>query len=260
MEGRETIRLIVADIDGCFSAGGKHQFDLEVTRRVREWNDASKEDPTIPALVFCTGRPLPYVQCLHQYAGAYLPSLAECGAVMWDPRIRRYKVHPTYTIENRCHYVELASHAEQDLQTKYGNIGIEAGKICQLTLFPIPPMTMQELLPLVEVFGERWQERFIVDRTHAVINFLPPGINKGTGLQWMLDDIDIPAKNVLGLGDASSDWDFMQHCGLSATPSNAQADLRELSAWKLDGGPAECVIELYDRAMAHNRTLTVSVD
>lgn len=250
-----TIKLIVADIDGCFTHGGRAPLDLDLLAEVRRWNEESRTDATVPALVFCTGRPLPYVQAMHQAAGIHhLPSLAECGAVMWCPRTRRHLEHPAFGPVERRHFHELSAHAEEELLGGDGLISIEAGKFCQLTLFPIPPLTMSEMLARVEVFAARWSERFVVDRTLAVVNFLPPAINKGTGLEWLASREGIALSEMIGVGDSASDWDFMGRCGISAAPANAVPELKAKSTWVLESGPVDCIREVHARAVQLNKS------
>ncbi|MBI5154939.1 HAD hydrolase family protein [Candidatus Poribacteria bacterium] len=247
------IRLIVADIDGCFTQGGRFSIDLELCARVRAWNEASSSDPAVPALVFCTGRPLPYVLCMHQLTGSRLPSLAECGAVLWCPVTRRHHLHPSYTLEDQRHYAELRLHAEAELLGRDDRVVVEAGKFSQLTVYPLPPLTMPELVERVREFAARWHEHFTVDYTHAVINFLPHGINKGTGLEWLAGFCGVPADQMAGIGDSESDWDFMGRCRLSAAPVNGRPELREKVDWALESGPGACIAEVYERVIEWNR-------
>lgn len=248
------IRAIVADIDGCFTAGGRFPLDLDLLAFVRDMNAHAAEDPDIPALGFCTGRPLPYVLALVQGSGASFPSLAENGANLWDPVRRTHEVHPAFGRAQREHFYELVQHIESELLTTDPRIALEAGKICQATVYPLTSLTMGEMLAIVEPFADRWRERFILDRTRAVVNFLPPGINKGTGLEWaaMREGIELAA--IAGIGDSDSDWDFLSRCGVSAAPSNASPWLRDRCTWALEGGPVACIREMYDRVLHANKS------
>ena len=141
----DKIRLIVADIDGCFTAGGRSHLDLEMLRHVAEWNSLSRNDDTVPALVFCTGRPLPYIQALSQAVGAYLPSIAEFGAVLWCPETQVHAIHPAYSQEDRRLYQQILAEAEEEFADLNVGVLIEAGKVCQLTLYPRKPLTVDDL-------------------------------------------------------------------------------------------------------------------
>lgn len=181
------IRLIVADIDGCFTAGGRSRLDLNMCKQVQAWNERSKDEYDIPALVFCTGRPLPYIQAMKQAAGCYLPSIAEFGAVVWCPVRQSHYIHPMYSEDERRRYEDLLKEAEKEFGIENSEILIEAGKLCQLTLYPRHPAKVEDMRERVETFHERWRDYYVLDRTPAVMNFMPQSINKGTALEWLAE-------------------------------------------------------------------------
>ncbi|MDK2970833.1 MAG: hypothetical protein PWP23_588 [Candidatus Sumerlaeota bacterium] len=248
------IRLIVADVDGCITRGSYQPFDLEVLALIGENNRRSLSDPLVPALTFCTGRPLAYVQALQQACHCHHPAIAEFGAVMWDAETHTHAIHPAYTSEDRRLYEAILADAEQAFGTAgEKQVLIEAGKLCQLTLYPRPPMTAAILAEHAREFSERWSKYFATDVTTAVINYLPRAVNKGTAIEWLAGVVGLGLDEMAGLGDSASDWLFMEKCAVSAAPSNAVAPLLQKADWNLVGGAAECVAELYDRLLAYNR-------
>jgi len=252
------IRHIIADVDGCFTAGGRDRIDLDICNKVRAWNDASRNDPAIPSFSFCTGRPLPYVHALTQFIGCHVPSLAEFGAVLWDPEHQQHRIHPLFTAERRRLYYELLEAAENELLAHNGDILLEGGKFCQVTLYPRLPRTMDDIRESTRAFVDRWLEHYIVDYTHSVMSFLPQGIDKGTGLKWMSELCGISTEEMAGIGDADSDWEFLSLCGIAATPANGQPSILERAHWTLESGPRECIAELYERVIAHNKSVLSS--
>ncbi len=247
------IELIVADIDNTFTGGGRSFLDLNVCARVAELNRASESDPSIPALVFCTGRPLSYVQCLQQACGSLMPSIAEFGAVLWCPKSQTHAVHPHYTKEMRQHYLELLEHAEREFHTTPCAVLIEAGKFCQMTLMPRHPATVEDLVNRAEEFARHWEQKFVVDRTPAVLNFMPPEINKGSGIEWLAEYTGVPLDRIAGIGDSDCDWRFLEKCAVSGAPSTARQLVRESCNWALESGPGDCVVEFYERVIERNR-------
>jgi len=73
------IKVVVMDIDGCLTPGEVEEIDLGVLKKLREYNQRSKDDPLIPAITFCTGRPQPYLEAMHQMLSGYLPAIYESG-------------------------------------------------------------------------------------------------------------------------------------------------------------------------------------
>lgn len=249
------IRHVIADVDGCFTAGGRDRINLDICRKVREWNDASRDDPTIPSFSFCTGRPLPYVHALTQFIGCHVPSLAEFGAVLWDPEHQRHHIHPAFDAECRRRYYQLLEAAEVELLDTNPDILLEGGKFCQVTLHPRMPRTMEDIREWTRDFANRWIGHYEVDYTHSVMSFLPRGIHKGTGLRWMSELCGIGLHEMAGIGDANSDWEFLSLCGIAATPNNGQPFIRERAHWILNSGPGECIEELYLRVIDYNRRI-----
>jgi hydroxymethylpyrimidine pyrophosphatase-like HAD family hydrolase len=249
------IRHIIADVDGCFTAGGRDRVDLAICEKVRQWNDASPQDPTIPSFSFCTGRPLPYTHALSQFIGCHVPSLAEFGAVLWDPTNQQHLIHPLFTADCRRKYYELLADAEESLLSSNADILLEGGKFCQVTLYPRAPRTMADIREWTQEFVDRWSEDYLVDYTHSVMSFLPRGIHKGSGLLWLAELSGLELAEIAGIGDAVSDWEFLSLCGISATPDNGQPFIRERAKWVMETGPRDCIEELYERVMAHNRAV-----
>jgi len=247
------IQLVVADIDGCFTGGGRRPLNLDVCRRVADWNEQSVTDPTVPHFVFCTGRPLPYIQAMSQAIASRLPSIAEFGAVLWDPVTQVHAVHPDYTAEDHRRYEELLDSAEREFADIESGVLIEAGKLCQLTLYPRHPATVADMVERAGPFVLKWRDHFTVDRTPAVLNFLPPSVNKGTSVEWLSSIVGIPTSRMAGIGDSECDLRFLTRCALSAAPINAAPHVRDRVMWALDGGPEACILEFVERVIARNR-------
>lgn len=247
-----TIKLIVADIDGCFTGGGQADLNLAMLAKVAEYNHRSQTEPHIPHLVFNTGRPLPYIQALQQAVGSRLPSIAEFGAVFWCPKTQTHAIHPAYTAEHRRKYEEIVLQAEEEFTHENSGVLIEAGKVCQLTLYPKINVSMEDVIAETNPFVKRYAEHFTVDVTTHVLNFLPNGVNKGTAMSWLSETTGIELIEMAGIGDSDCDWRFLERCAVSATPPNGRPMLQERCTWRLQKGPGECMLELYDRVIEGN--------
>ncbi|MEQ8821296.1 MAG: HAD hydrolase family protein [Sumerlaeia bacterium] len=253
----QPIELIVADIDGCLTGGGRSLVDLDMARRLRQWQlQAAEGDPAIPRLVFNTGRPLAYVLALVQTFDVRLPSLAECGLVMWIPEERRSALHPDYDERRRGLFRDLMADAEEEFMAGADSIvHFEAGKFSQLTLLAKDPHRSRDVAEAARDFLARWEEHFAAELTPAVLNLLPRGLHKGSGLDWLADVTGIAPERMAGIGDNLGDLEFMEKCGFSACPNNAREGVIARCDWVLDSGPAACMVELYERAIAHNRAV-----
>ena len=67
--------------------------------------------------------------------------------------------------------------------------------------------------------------RVILNKSAVMI--LPSGVNKGTGLTAALDRLGIAPEQVVAVGDAENDGDFLALCGYSAAVANALPALKD---------------------------------
>jgi HAD superfamily hydrolase (TIGR01484 family) len=70
----------------------------------------------------------------------------------------------------------------------------------------------------------------IIFNKNAVM-ILPSGVNKGTGLQAALDELQLSPHNVVAVGDAENDHAFMGACECCVAVSNALPALKERADW-----------------------------
>lgn len=107
------------------------------------------------------------------------------------------------------------------------------------------------------------QHRGVVSRTIAEMGLdlaiifnreslmvLPRGVNKATGLKVILDDLGVPARSVIGIGDAENDDAFLEMCGVYVAVANAIPAIRQAAdvVTRRDHGAG--VVELIDKVLA----------
>jgi HAD superfamily hydrolase (TIGR01484 family) len=91
---------------------------------------------------------------------------------------------------------------------------------------------------------------------HIVFNkgavmILPPNVDKASGVLAALAELEIPAHNAVGIGDAENDQAFLTVCGCSAAVANALPAIKENVDVVLNGARGAGAIELIDR-MIHD--------
>jgi hydroxymethylpyrimidine pyrophosphatase-like HAD family hydrolase len=67
----------------------------------------------------------------------------------------------------------------------------------------------------------------IFNRDSAMV--LPAGVNKATGLSQVLREMQLPAKRVVGVGDAENDEAFLELCGFSVAVANAIPRIKQIA-------------------------------
>lgn len=99
---------------------------------------------------------------------------------------------------------------------------------------------------ILDVIRELGLEVQIVFNKGAVM-VLPPGVNKATGLQAALRELDISPHNVVAVGDAENDHAFLKACGCAAAVANALPSIIDEADVRLAGDHGRGVIELVER-------------
>jgi len=85
---------------------------------------------------------------------------------------------------------------------------------------------------------------------------LPSQINKATGLIEALYELDIPASEVVGVGDAENDFAFLELCGFSAAVANSVPGLKSAVSYVTNGDHGGGVEELIARVLANEASLS----
>jgi HAD superfamily hydrolase (TIGR01484 family) len=87
----------------------------------------------------------------------------------------------------------------------------------------------------------------VLNRTSLMV--LPRGVDKRSGLKWALEELDISAQSVVGVGDAENDAPFLELCGCSVAVANAIPSIRQAVDVVTDQPSTAGVIEVIDRIM-----------
>ena len=107
--------------------------------------------------------------------------------------------------------------------------------------------------PVVRVIQEMGLDlKISMNRESMMI--LPAGVNKATGLEAALDDLDLSFAQVVGIGDAENDLTFLGRCGFSVAVANALPMVKSIADMvtreEEGAGVAECIDRLLARPTA----------
>jgi HAD superfamily hydrolase (TIGR01484 family) len=220
------IRLIVLDIDGVVTDGESQPLDLDLFVQLGKMNHAARADPNQAAVTFCTGRPAPYLELLLQAIDGQLPGVYENGAGIYDPA--EYQFIPLPRIEQSLNgFAEVTLRLEETL-VHDRIVYFQPGKQHSLTLFAVDPERTQELKGLTTQALGPLSERVDLVYSTSCLNVLPRGVDKGKGIAFLSDQVNVPLANMLGVGDSDVDLPFLKLIGHSAAPANANPEVREL--------------------------------
>jgi hydroxymethylpyrimidine pyrophosphatase-like HAD family hydrolase len=112
----------------------------------------------------------------------------------------------------------------------------------------------------LDLIRELGLELHIVFNGDAVM-ICAPGVTKGSGLFAALDELQLSAMNVVGVGDAENDHHLLRACGCAVAVGNALASLKQTADLVLEKPDGAGIVELVDALLADDlRSRTAGID
>jgi HAD superfamily hydrolase (TIGR01484 family) len=251
------VRLAFIDVDGCLTAGEAAALDFELLARLQRLNRQAVEDPTVPGIALCTGRPEPYVELLTQGLGGYLPAIWENGAGLYLPVEYRFALHPLLDAARLSAFETARKLVREQLLTP-GLASRQPGKEVSISLYPTEGRSVEELWRLASEVLRPVQDTYWVQAGLTCVEVLPVGIHKGSGVRWALDLLGLPPEQALGVGDAPGDVEIFRAVGLGASPANGAPSARAAAHYVARSTATAGVLEILDWAIARNRAASAA--
>lgn len=98
---------------------------------------------------------------------------------------------------------------------------------------------------VMETIRDMGLELSVIFNKGAVM-ILPTGVNKASGLAAALESLQLPASDVVAVGDAENDHTFLKACGFGVAVANALPALKERADHVTQGDHGAGVVELID--------------
>lgn len=220
------IRLVIADIDGCLTAGEAKPWDFDVLRFVAELNRRARRDAKQFAVTLCTGRAEPYVEALMQAIDAHAPGIYENGGGLYFPSPYRFVVNPAITAAKLAKLAKVREILTHEL-IEPGIGQFQPGKEVSLTLYPAREgVTIKQLADLARRALNGKVSGYTITGLVTSVDIVLDGIDKGTGVEWLSRETNIPLAQMAGIGDAPGDLTYLCRVGFSAAPANATDDVK----------------------------------
>ncbi|ACY17827.1 HAD family hydrolase [Haliangium ochraceum] len=250
-----SVRLLVCDIDGCLS----HPFrppEWPALAEIARLHMCRDTVPYIPALTLCTGRPLPYAEAVAQWLGVSVPLLFESGSGMYDPSSNQVRWSPAIDAATEAALARLRPLIHDQLVDEYPGTRAEFGKGRDVGFNHPDPTIIEDLrervLALVE--EHRGDGALEVHHTEISVNVIPAAANKGSGLRWLSQHLELPLSQIAYIGDSGGDLSALSCVGRPFAPANAIAEIRRRPEVTVTSGEATGgVLEAYEQLIAYNR-------
>ena len=214
-------KLFVVDLDGCIS----HPFqspDWKAITEIKRLNNESRENPNIPKLTICSGRPFPYVEAVAQWLDIDLPVLFESGAGMYDVKDTSLRWHPSFTEERLREVIEIKQWLKTEVIDKNRGTIPEFTKHTDAGLINKDSKAIDRMCHSLVGYIETTYPAFEVHHTDISINIISKKANKGQGISWLCDLLGYTLDEVGYIGDSSGDVPALSIVGKGFAPINSK--------------------------------------
>lgn len=191
---------LATDYDGTIATDGR--TPPEVVEALKQFKSGGRK------LILVTGRELDDLKAAFPEHTIFDRIVAENGALLYEPATQRERIlapPPVEALVTALQYAQVAP--------------LSVGRVIVATWEPNETIVL-------EIIKRLGLESQIIFNKGAVM-VLPPGINKASGLVAALEELELSAINVVGVGDAENDHAFLQSCGCSAAVANALPKIRD---------------------------------
>lgn len=190
-----------------------------------------------PALSICSGRPMPYVECVSQLLGIQMPVLFESGGGIFDPKAARVHWSPHLTDEVLSQVQEVTRWFEKDC-VPGTKLVVDFAKRAHAGVIGPDPEEILATIPRVEAFVEASGLNFDVLPTHLSIDVVPAGITKEEGMQWLARMLELNLQEIAYIGDSLGDLEALKMVAHSFAPENARDVVKESVTTVVAAGPS----------------------
>jgi len=181
-------------------------------------------------LLLVTGRHLPDLSRVFPGLDLFERVIVENGGVLYNPHTREEKL--------LCDPVDPRLIAA----LKKRNIPFDVGRTVIATSRPYDSAV------LVAIRNLGLDLQIIFNKESVMV--LPSGVDKGTALEWVLDELGVSLHSVVSVGDAENDMPFLRISGCSVAVANALPSVKKQAEIVLAKAQGEGVTDLIDRLIA----------
>ena len=219
---------LATDYDGTLAHDGVVTAEtLEALKRLK---DSGRR------LILVTGRELPDLVRMFPETAMFDRVVAENGALLFDPETGLERL--------------LAPPPPERFVRRLRDLGVRPISVGRGIVATWEPHQGAVL----EAIRELGLELQIVFNKGAIM-ILPPGVNKASGLQAALLELELSAHNVVAVGDAENDHALLAASGCGAAVSNAVASIKDEADVNLASDNGAGVVELVDRIIEEDADL-----
>jgi hydroxymethylpyrimidine pyrophosphatase-like HAD family hydrolase len=216
-------RVLATDYDGTLATDGR--VFPETVQSLERFRASGRK------LILVTGRERPELQSVFPQLSLFDVVVAENGGLIYWPADDREEA--------------LADPPPAEFLAEMRRLKVEpssAGRVIFATIHPFETVILQTIQRL----GIGYQIIF----NKGSVMVLPSNVNKATGLQAVLQRMQLAAENIVGIGDAENDHAFLEMCAVAVAVQNALPALKSRCDLVTQRDHGRGVTELIDRILA----------
>jgi hypothetical protein len=201
---------------------------MEYAELIRRSNDPN--DFAVPPQGLWTGREEKIVRAFFERTLPRPKSLSgvESCAVFIDLSTGYKRYNPLLKPETWELFAEIRREAIPLLIKEIENLKLyEWKEICLALELHDPTKPVETYLASVKSGLKNYLDYIEIDCSSIAIDIRPKGINKGSGLDILVEETGIPLEEILGSGDSSSDILMLERVQYAICPSNSSSDVIE---------------------------------
>lgn len=244
------IKLFVTDLDGCIAYPFKTP-KWDILTKIRDLSIESRNDPTVPPLSICTGRPYPYAEAIAQLLDIRIPFVFEsAGLYIWDGN--RIKTALNNDIEALEPIRMMRNWIIKEILPDYPSAAIEFTKKMDAGVVSMEKKFIDQIYPRIAEKVEKEFQELEIHITDVSVNVLLKGNNKLQGMKLLAEHLMIGLHEIAYIGDTGGDIPALEAVGMPFCPSNATRGVKNISK-NLTAETTEAVLAAYEETIAHNR-------
>jgi hypothetical protein len=247
------IKLIVCDIEGCLAPGKGKPLNLDALAKIRNYNYQSKKQEQVPPITLCTGRSLPYVEAMMQAIDGYIPAISENGAGLYDHIKDDYLLNPQITQETKKQMIVAKNIINEHIISNY-RAKFEWGKDFVISVNPPSDISIEEFFKIVHDNLKMHNIDLNVTHSASAVDITPKGIDKFSGLQLLLEKLQLVPEDVAGIGDTRGDFPVLKNVGFSAAPKNATDEVKQIVNYVSDYENGNGVVDIIKHCIYLNKS------
>jgi len=186
----------------------------------------------------------------------YIPAIFENGAGLYYPKEDDYRLH--FLIASQIPQIKKQiSEAKNVIRKEIINTfkaKFEWGKDFSISIDPPVNMSIEYFFEIVQDTLRKRHIDLNITHSASAIDITPKGIDKFSGLQFLLEELDIDPNDVAGIGDTRGDFPILKNVGFSAAPNNATNEVKQIVNYVSDYENGDGVIDIIKRCSFLNRS------